>query len=166
MLNESTLLDCTDLIGDHDRLLDHGLQNGYLFFPELLPPDPVLDLRRQVLCVADQHDLLEPVLIPTPAYAEKVFSSVNRMDLRPTDASTPTSRKSDPFTNFPIMNISRVFWKHYLANLFVSTLVIFATSSSRENTSIPLLPIRTSIRFAVRRTRGLCGHRWETVTLS
>ena len=49
----------TDLIGDHDRLLDHGLQNGYLFFPELLPPDTVLDLRRQVLCVA-RHDLLEP----------------------------------------------------------------------------------------------------------
>ena len=71
MLNESTLLDCTDLIGDHDRLLDHGLQNGYLFFPELLPPDPVLDLRRQVLCVADRHDLLEPGTDPNAGIRRK-----------------------------------------------------------------------------------------------
>ena len=71
MLNESALLDCTDLIGDHDRLLDHGLQNGYLFFPGLLPPDPVLDLRRQVLCVADQHDLLEPGTDPNAGIGRK-----------------------------------------------------------------------------------------------
>ena len=42
---------------------------------------------------------------------------------------------------------------------FSSTPVTSVTSSSQENISIPLLRIRTSIRFAVRRIRGPCGHR-------
>jgi ectoine hydroxylase-related dioxygenase (phytanoyl-CoA dioxygenase family) len=60
MLDESPFVDCTDLIGDHARLLEHGRQNGYFFFPGLLPTEPVLELRRQVLRVAARHDLLEP----------------------------------------------------------------------------------------------------------
>ena len=57
---ELPFVDCTDLIGDRDRLLAHSHQNGYLFFPGLLPTEPVLELRQQVLRVADQHELLEP----------------------------------------------------------------------------------------------------------
>ena len=60
MLTESPFIDCTDLISDPARLLEHGRQNGYFFFPGLLPAGPVLELRRQVLRVADQHALLEP----------------------------------------------------------------------------------------------------------
>ena len=60
MLDESTFVDCTDYIDDHNRLLEHGRQNGYFFFPGLLPTGPVLELRRQVLRLADRHELLEP----------------------------------------------------------------------------------------------------------
>ena len=57
---ELPFVDCTDLVKDRDRLLEHSRQNGYLFFPGLLPVEPVLALRRQVLRVAEQHELLEP----------------------------------------------------------------------------------------------------------
>jgi len=53
-------VDCTDMIEDRDRLLDHGSENGYFFFPGLLPIEPMLELRHQVLRVAEEHDLLEP----------------------------------------------------------------------------------------------------------
>ena len=61
---ELPFTDCTDLIGDRDRLLKHARQNGYLFFPGLLPAEPVLALRRQVLQVAQQHELLAPDIDP------------------------------------------------------------------------------------------------------
>ncbi len=57
---ESPFIDCTNLIKDRDRLLEHSRQNGYLFFPGLLPVEPVLELRGQVLRVAEQHELLAP----------------------------------------------------------------------------------------------------------
>ncbi len=60
MHTELPFVDCTDFIGDRSRLLDHSHQNGYLFFRGLLPVEPVLELRQQVLRVADQHELLEP----------------------------------------------------------------------------------------------------------
>ena len=60
MHNELPFVDCTDLVDDRDRLLEHSRQNGYLFFPGLLPVEPVLELRRQVFRVAEQHDLLNP----------------------------------------------------------------------------------------------------------
>ena len=60
MRTESPFTDCTDLIADRARLLEHAHQNGYLFFPGLLPIEPVLELRRQVLRVAEQHELLKP----------------------------------------------------------------------------------------------------------
>ena len=56
----SPFIDCTDLLGNRARLLEHGYQNGYFFFPRLLPAEPVLELRQQVLRVADRHELLEP----------------------------------------------------------------------------------------------------------
>ena len=60
MRAESPFTDCTDLIGNRDRLLEHAHENGYIFFPGLLPIEPVLELRRQVLRVAEQHALLKP----------------------------------------------------------------------------------------------------------
>ena len=44
MRAESPFIDCTDLIGDRDRLLEHGHHNGYFYFPGLLPAEPVLEL--------------------------------------------------------------------------------------------------------------------------
>ncbi len=68
---ESPFIDCTDLISDRSRLLEHGRQNGYLFFPGLLPTEPVLELRRQVLHVAEQHELLEPDTHPDAGIRRK-----------------------------------------------------------------------------------------------
>ncbi len=67
MLIESPFTDCTDLIGDRDRLLEHVCQNGYLFFSGLLPAESVFALRRQVLQVAEQHALLAPDTDPNAA---------------------------------------------------------------------------------------------------
>lgn len=60
MHTELPFVDCTDLVDSRDRLLEYSRQNGYLFFPGLLPVEPVLELRRQVLRVAEQHALLDP----------------------------------------------------------------------------------------------------------
>ena len=71
MRTESPFIDCTDLISDRSLLLEHGRQNGYLFFPGLLPVEPVLELRRQVLRVAEQHELLEPDTHPDAGIRRK-----------------------------------------------------------------------------------------------
>ena len=71
MRAESPFIDCTYLIGDRDRLLEHSRQNGYLFFPGMLPTEPVLELRQQVLRVADQHELLEPNTHPNAGIRRK-----------------------------------------------------------------------------------------------
>ena len=71
MHTESPFTDCTDLIGDRARLLDHAHQNGYLFFPGLLPTEPVLALRQQVLQVAEQHELLAPDTDPDAGIRRK-----------------------------------------------------------------------------------------------
>ncbi|MDE0018880.1 MAG: phytanoyl-CoA dioxygenase family protein, partial [Candidatus Poribacteria bacterium] len=60
MHTESPFTDCTDMIGNRTQLREHARQNGYLFFPRLLPIEPVLELRRQVLRVSEQHELLAP----------------------------------------------------------------------------------------------------------
>ena len=67
MRAESPFIDCTDLIGNRDRLLEHAHQNGYLFFSGLLPAEPVLALRQQVLRVAERHALLAPDTDPDAA---------------------------------------------------------------------------------------------------
>lgn len=59
MFSESPFIDCTPLIEDRALLLEHIHENGYLYFPDLLPSDPVLELRRQVFNVANQHDLID-----------------------------------------------------------------------------------------------------------
>ena len=71
MRTESPFIDCTDLISDRSRLLEHGRQNGYFYFPGLLPVEPVLELRRQVLRVAEQHELLEPDTHPDAGIRRK-----------------------------------------------------------------------------------------------
>lgn len=58
MIATLPLTDCTDMIGDRDRLLDHSSENGYLFFTGLLPVEPLLELRHQVFRVAEEHNLL------------------------------------------------------------------------------------------------------------
>ncbi|MDD9974795.1 MAG: phytanoyl-CoA dioxygenase family protein, partial [Candidatus Poribacteria bacterium] len=68
---ELPFVDCTDLVKDRDRLLEHAHQNGYLFFPGLLPVEPVLALRQQVLHVAGQHELLEPNTDPDAGIRRK-----------------------------------------------------------------------------------------------
>ena len=67
MRAESPFIDCTDLIGNRDRLLEHAHQNGYLFFSGLLPAELVLALRQQVLRVAERHALLAPDTDPDAA---------------------------------------------------------------------------------------------------
>ena len=60
MYAESPFIDCTPLLEDRNELLTHSSEQGYLFFPQLLPIAPVLTLRRAVLQIADRHGLLEP----------------------------------------------------------------------------------------------------------
>ena len=71
MHTELPFVDCTDLVNDRDRLLEHSRQNGYLFFPGLLPVEPVLELRRQVFCVAEQHEFLAPDINPAAGIRRK-----------------------------------------------------------------------------------------------
>ena len=54
------LVDCSDVLGNRDRLRARAADNGYLFFPGLLPAAEVLAVRRAVLQVAEEHDLLRP----------------------------------------------------------------------------------------------------------
>ena len=71
MRAESPFTDCTGLIGNRAQLLEYAHQNGYLFFPGLLPVEPVLALRRQVLQVAEQHELLAPDTDPDTGIRRK-----------------------------------------------------------------------------------------------
>ena len=163
MRTESPFIDCTDLISDRARLLEHGRQNGYFYFPGLLPVEPVLELRRQVLRVAERHELLNQTPIPMPVSVEKAFSSANRTAPRPSDVSTLNPEAPAFPTRFLTTSVSYVFWKSCSVSPFSSIPVTFVTPSFQENISIPRLRIRTSIRFAVHRIRGACGHHWETV---
>ena len=71
MRTESPFTDCTNLISDRTRLLEHSRRNGYLFFRGLLPVKPVLELRQPVLRVAHQHKLLEPDTHPDAGIRRK-----------------------------------------------------------------------------------------------
>ena len=68
---ESPFTDCTGLIGNRTQLLEHAHENGYLFFPGLLSAEPLLALRRQVLQVAAQHELLAPDTDPDAGIRRK-----------------------------------------------------------------------------------------------
>lgn len=49
--------DSSDLLDDPERLLERAGRDGYLFFRGLLDPEPILDLRRQLLTVLDRYGL-------------------------------------------------------------------------------------------------------------
>ena len=164
MHTESPFTDCTDLIGDRDRLLKHAHQHGYLFFPGLLPAEPVLELRQQVLQVADQHELLAPNTDTDAAIRRKGVFICEQDGSETFRRFYIDVQKLRLFHELPHhKHIVGKFWKCYSAMLFSSIRGISATSSSPENISIPHRHIRISIRFAVHRIRGLCGHRWEIV---
>jgi hypothetical protein len=65
---------------DSEALLDKGEElrqlakdEGYLFFKGLIPPDTLLNVRRQVLEVAKAHDFLHPDADPEEAIAKPGF---------------------------------------------------------------------------------------------
>ncbi len=51
-------VDCSDVLEDQARLRSRAAENGYLYFPGLLPAEDVLPVRRGVLQVAGRHGLL------------------------------------------------------------------------------------------------------------
>ena len=51
-------VDCNDVLEDQARLRSRAAENGYLYFPGLLPVEDVLPVRRGVLHVAARHGLL------------------------------------------------------------------------------------------------------------
>ena len=51
-------VDCNGATQDPDQLRYLAAQNGYLYFPGLLPVEDVLAVRRAVLHIADRHSLL------------------------------------------------------------------------------------------------------------
>ena len=53
-----TFVDCNDVLGDQVQLRSRAAENGYLYFPRLLPVEDVLTVRHEILQVADCHGLL------------------------------------------------------------------------------------------------------------
>ena len=51
-------VDCNDVLEDQARLRSRAAENGYLYFPGLLPVEDVLPVRRGVLQVVGRHGLL------------------------------------------------------------------------------------------------------------
>ena len=51
-------VDCNDVLGDHIELRSRATENGYLYFPDLLPVEEVLAVRRGVLQVAGRYGFL------------------------------------------------------------------------------------------------------------
>ena len=51
-------VDCSGATQDPDQLRYLAAQNGYLYFPGLLPVEDVLAVRRAILHIADRHSLL------------------------------------------------------------------------------------------------------------
>ena len=58
MLKIGHLVDCNSATQDPEQLRYLAAQNGYLYFPGLLPVEDVSAVRRAVLPIADRHRLL------------------------------------------------------------------------------------------------------------
>ena len=58
MRNVEPFVNCSDACEDPEQLRSHAAENGYLYFRELLSVDDVLAVRREVLQVAERHNLL------------------------------------------------------------------------------------------------------------
>jgi len=54
-----TFTDATPLLDDPEKLRAVAKDKGYLYFRQFLPPDTVLELRREMLAVIDKHGLLD-----------------------------------------------------------------------------------------------------------
>ena len=57
-------VDCSGVSEDPEQLRIRAAENGYLYFPGLLPVDDVLPVRHEVLQVADRHNLLRAGINP------------------------------------------------------------------------------------------------------
>ena len=60
-------VDCGDVLEDRQRLRARAAENGYLFFPGLLPAQEVMAIRHDVLQVAQEYHLLKPGTDPNDA---------------------------------------------------------------------------------------------------
>lgn len=67
MQNVEPFVDCSDSLEDQPQLQARAAENGYLYFPNLLPVDDVLSVRHEVLQVADLHGLLRAGIDPDEA---------------------------------------------------------------------------------------------------
>ena len=67
MRNVKPFVDCSDILEDPAAQHSRAAEIGYLYFPELLRPDEVLPVRREVLQVANRHGLLRAGIGPNDA---------------------------------------------------------------------------------------------------
>src|SRR5204862_8029842 len=63
----ATFLDSTPCRRDAAELRRRAERDGYLFFAGLLPPEPLLEVRQQILAFCERHGFLAPGA--DPAYA-------------------------------------------------------------------------------------------------
>ena len=59
MTSVDPFVDATDLLNTPDQLQDRAREEGYLFFKNLLDPDPLLNLRQQILKICQTHGWLQ-----------------------------------------------------------------------------------------------------------
>ena len=84
MNNVEPFNDCSDVLQDQDRLLSRATDNGYLYFPRLLPADEIMRLRHELLLIHKRHDLLKEGTDPDAAiHKEGVYVDVEYVK-RPT----------------------------------------------------------------------------------
>ncbi len=83
MQNVSDYVDCSELLSKPEALRQAANQRGYLYFRCLIPVEDILLVRREVLQVAERHQLLDPVARTEEGIArEGVFVSENDPDDR------------------------------------------------------------------------------------
>ena len=63
-------VDCNDVLEDQARLRSRAAENGYLYFPCLLPAQEVLQVHHEVLHVAGRHELLREGTSPDDAFSK------------------------------------------------------------------------------------------------
>jgi hypothetical protein len=59
MQNVQSFVDCSDVLKDRKGLQSRAAENGYLYFPDLLPVEDIVPVRHQVLQVADRYGMLK-----------------------------------------------------------------------------------------------------------
>ena len=76
MQNISQFVDCSGAKEDPERLRCLAEQNGYLYFPGLLPAEDVLAVRLAILQIADRHSLLQAGFDVGEGIAKREFISI------------------------------------------------------------------------------------------